>query len=122
VRLNSVSKLYVVKKSGRLPSLLNESVDDRREYRPSFHNRELATKWSDFSVVKICYADVHLLCSLHKIIRGIVDLGSAVSSPAGSAAAPAHADEIEFGALALIQLYFTYLLKGEGALRARDTC
>jgi len=32
----------------------------------------LATKWSDCSVVKICYADVHLLRSLQKIIRGNV--------------------------------------------------
>jgi len=30
------------------------------------------TKWSDCSVVKICYADVHLLRSLQKIIRGNV--------------------------------------------------
>jgi len=32
----------------------------------------LVTKWSDCSVVKICYADVHLLRSLQKIIRGNV--------------------------------------------------
>jgi len=32
----------------------------------------LEPKWSDCSVVKICYADVHLLRSLEKIIRGNV--------------------------------------------------
>jgi len=45
VRLNSVNSVCLnsirCQKSGRLPSLLNESVDDRREYRPSFHNGEL---------------------------------------------------------------------------------
>jgi len=44
-------------------------------------NKHYALVWSDCSVVKICYADVHLLCSLHKKIRGNVNFKHKNSTP-----------------------------------------